>query len=666
MTDLALRIIHYLNKNRGGASGAAIAKDSGVSVNTARKELQSLKELVTEHGLEIEAKTSAGYRLITVDEERAKPFLRQVASQIKNPLFGKQTSQEYKVNYIIRRLLVSEKRIPLEFLCDELFYSVSSVRRELKIIAARLEPFHLSLDLKRGYGYTIQGNEWGKRLCLLAQHKMFVNLEQSYQDLEPEFVRLFGIGDEKVRRIRHTVRDAIYESDILSFKMIDLPVLMNYIPLIGNRKLHASEIVISDEQNTAIQMSGIRAEAERILSAVRRDVPVDKREIDTYAMLLLSHRNVTDISQLKKKELTVLREEMVEIGKLLERRVKLSDSVADAEEDSFCCCWYGIRSKLIFSVIPDEENIREFQLPNPIAEDLCVDLAKYIEQKYDAHVPMRQTAPMYYVFLRLLFRQFGNAFRYRAAVVSAYGFQYADYCAQMIRREYGFYLKEVTAMEYTQIQNDVLDGVDLLINDLKSDIVERLMREHKNLTSLWMGFVVPGKRNIRKLDEWLEGKKEEELAALTFEGELSVGSVDELPLAVVEDLKGTLEKRVGFAKIGRSAGDAVNGDGTNQNGGNAGKRDTATRMEKNLIDWNAIVEDLSNRLYYEALQLRGDVLFLTARVPDTLVGIRSYTLDNELQWDGKRRNRIICCLYNDHDFRKMLRMEEILQEMVRR
>ena len=225
--------------------------------------------------------------------------------------------------------------------------------------------------------------------------------------------------------------------------------------------------------------------------------------------------------------------------------------------------------------------------------------------------------------------------------MSAYGFQYADFCAQMIRREYGFYLKEVVAMEFTQVQSDPLDGVELLINDLKSDIIERVMEQHPKLTSLRMGFVVPGKRNIRKLDEWLAAKRKEELAALTFEGTLSVASVDELPSAIVDELHKSLES---------VKGERSDGNAKEQNDGYA-------------IDWDIIADELSNRLYYEALQLRNDVIFLTAQVPDALVGVWSYAIDNELLWDGKRRNQIICCLYNDRDFRKLLRMEEILQEL---
>ena len=257
MNDLAWRILWYLHKNPNGASGAEIARDSGVSVNTARKELAQIREAIAAYGLALEAKTSMGYRLLMVDEEKALPFLKQAANRVKNPLFGKQTSLEYKVNYIIRRLLSARRRIPLEILCDELFYSVSSVRRDLKKIEERLLPYHLSLDLKRGYGYTISGNEWGKRLCLLAQHKLFVNLEKAYQEQEREFIALFGIEDEAIRACRYAVRDAVFQSTMLTFKTIELPVIMNYIPLILHRQAYSAELHITQEQEEAILESGI-------------------------------------------------------------------------------------------------------------------------------------------------------------------------------------------------------------------------------------------------------------------------------------------------------------------------------------------------------------------------------------------------------------------------
>ena len=54
---------------------------------------------------------------------------------------------------------------------------------------------------------------------------------------EAAFVRTFLIGDKEARECRHRIRDAVIESKVLSFQMIDFPAITNYISLIAQGNL---------------------------------------------------------------------------------------------------------------------------------------------------------------------------------------------------------------------------------------------------------------------------------------------------------------------------------------------------------------------------------------------------------------------------------------------
>jgi len=582
--------------------------------------VNNLKAELYENGIEIHSKTSVGYSMVMRDAQKADLFLQKVSNRSKNPLFGRKLTQEYKVNYIIRRLLTAKRRIPLEILCDELFYSVSSVRRELKKIEEILSNYQLKLTLKRGYGYAIEGNEWGKRLCLLAQHKIFVNLAESDQRTESEFVRVFCIGDKEMRKRRHAVRDAIYESNLLSYKMIHMQVLTNYISLLQTRKAYADEIIITEEQEQAIHNSGILPEAVRILSAAGEEYTNDATEVRTYAMLLLAFRNVLHISQLSQKEFAILQKEVKEMTNSREQGL-LREITMSEERDAFLCCWSGIRNRMLFSVNMDGEDVREILQPDPIAEEQCVLLAKYIQKRYGIRVPIRQLSAVYYVFLRFLTKQYKEAFRYRIAVVSSYGYYYANFCAQYIKQEYEFYIKEAEAIEFTEMKKKSLEHYDFLLHDMKSDMLEEFASGGANVTFLRMGVVVRGNQHIRLLDKELQRRKQHEKEQLFHKHAIQAESLEE-----------------------------------------ALKTISCLMMPDNSTGFE---EDLKEQLEYDTLQMRGDTLFLTAVVPDDRVGIYCYELEKGIFVKRRWKHRIICCFHNYHDYRKLLRMEEILLENLR-
>ncbi|XME01096.1 HTH domain-containing protein [Lachnospiraceae bacterium C1.1] len=511
MTDLELRIITILQKNMTGISGAEIAKECGVSVNTARKYIGNLRYIMLENGLEIVSRTSVGFSLKVKNKEKARIFFRAINDRTGNPLFGKQTSQEYKTNYIIRRLLVSKCRVPLEILCDELFYSVSSVRRDLKKIESYLADYDLILTLKRGEGYTIEGNEWGKRLCLLAQHKVFVNLDESYKRLEENFSRVFGLGNENVRKKRHAVRNAIYKSSRLAFKMTNLQILTNYIPLIKNRENYAFGIRISDEQSEYIERSGITEEAERILSAAGREYIRNETEIRTYAMLLLAFRTIPDKSYLTEDEVNFLSSDLRDIKRLLGKRFAETEHIND---EDILCCWAGVRSRQAFHLTPDDEDSREFEMPNPIVKKICVELSGFFEDKYDQKFSIRQFTDIYYCILRILYEIYKKTIKCRVLVLSRYGIRHAEFCVDLIKSEYGSFISEIRAAEYTEVCGKKNEEYDILVHNLKSDLLDGLINKDKtelvyiddSLTKNW---------DLKEFSKLLESRKELEKIKFT-------------------------------------------------------------------------------------------------------------------------------------------------------
>ena len=384
MTDLELRIITILQKNMTGISGAEIAKECGVSVNTARKYIGNLRYIMLENGLEIVSRTSVVFSLKVKNKEKAGIFFRAINDRTGNPLFGKQTSQEYKTNYIIRRLLVSKCRVPLEILCDELFYSVSSVRRDLKKIESYLADYDLILTLKRGEGYTIEGNEWGKRLCLLA------------------------------------------------------------------------------------------------------------------------FRTIPDKSYLTEDEVNFLSSDLRDIKRLLGKRFAETEHIND---EDILCCWAGVRSRQAFHLTPDDEDSREFEMPNPIVKKICVELSGFFEDKYDQKFSIRQFTDIYYCILRILYEIYKNTIKCRVLVLSRYGIRHAEFCVDLIKSEYGSFISEIRAAEYTEVCGKKNEEYDILVHNLKSDLLDGLINKDKT-ELVYIDDSLTKKWDLKEFSKLLESRKE--------------------------------------------------------------------------------------------------------------------------------------------------------------
>ena len=610
MTGIQEKLLQCLQRNSGGISGEELAAFCGVSLNTARKEIEPLRALLEKEGIVLDSRPALGYQLRVIDAEGADRFFRQMGNRTNRARNGSDDC----ANYIVRRLLTAERAVSLTVLCGELYFSESSVKRELKLAQRILEDFRLTLVLKRGDGYAIEGSEWSKRLCLTAQHKLFVRLDAEQRNREPAFMRTFLIGDKEARECRHRIRDAVVESEVLSFQMIDLPAITNYVSLIRTRKSLAAGLEVTETQKKILEESGVLEEAERILSSVRDRFPADGRDVRAYAMLLQSFRTVMDISQLKSEELPPLRKETEDICAALAVRMDVLGGMSGETERKFLCAWYGVRNKILFHVTPDEEHLEDCQRPNPFAEDLCIEMAALLERRYGQPVSVRQTLPMYYVFLGLLRQRVLDACRRNAILVATGGYPCAEYCAERIAQEYWPWLKSVRAVEYTQFWRENPEAYDFVISDLRSKYVKRFRQGRDKPVSIRLDAAFFQGERLRGLSEWLKRDEEEGIAALTAERSIQAGSVEEVLETAVRDT------------------DA---------GANATK-------------------DLSRWLRFRAMQLRPDTLFLMAAGKPCL---RIYHLSNPLTWENRRISRVLCCFYDGGEFRLLYLLEKALRNL---
>lgn len=178
-----------------------LARDLGVTSRTIKQDFKVLRKELPPGDIKLEAKQSKGYRMV-VENPEAEARLKSYF-QIYQP---DRMDNEFdnRVNYIIRRLLVSDVPVKTEDIQDELcINSNNSLNRELARVKRFFSRYRLTLQVQPHHGMTVIGTGYARVISLVRMYRFFS------RDSVPEFhieaynrlVRCKKQEKEEIRRI---------------------------------------------------------------------------------------------------------------------------------------------------------------------------------------------------------------------------------------------------------------------------------------------------------------------------------------------------------------------------------------------------------------------------------------------------------------------------------
>jgi transcriptional antiterminator len=87
LNKLEQNIVFHVYQHRGTINSQSLASLCGVSKSTIRKEIILLNVKAQELGFHIEAKQSAGYRIIIAQDDKAEQFFTKLKSDIREDTY---------------------------------------------------------------------------------------------------------------------------------------------------------------------------------------------------------------------------------------------------------------------------------------------------------------------------------------------------------------------------------------------------------------------------------------------------------------------------------------------------------------------------------------------------------------------------------------------------
>jgi transcriptional antiterminator len=158
------QIINILLNSKEPVTADYIAEEIGVSNKTIRNDLKEIDEQIKDMDISIIRKPGIGISLVGSES---------VKIQLLNQLDGETYviepySPEDRVNYILKRLFMSNTSTTIKELADELYVSRVTVHKDLEEVEDWLGQYNLKLIKKTNYGIEVYGKEDDQRSAVAS------------------------------------------------------------------------------------------------------------------------------------------------------------------------------------------------------------------------------------------------------------------------------------------------------------------------------------------------------------------------------------------------------------------------------------------------------------------------------------------------------------------
>jgi hypothetical protein len=518
LNELNIKILQSLMEAKEPISSKDLAVHCDVAVNTLRKEIGLLNEIIEPHGFHILSKTATGHYIEILDDEMATPYMEKLKYLFeRNRRMGNRNSA--RISYLTRRCLCANDNLTVEKLCQELYCSRSTLLRDLDKVKQELKHFDLTLKNRRGGGLGVEGSEWNLRQCLIYQHKVHkVSIEEAEYREDAFKTMFFMENEEKIYwTIRRIFVDALMEQHDFSLPFMCYPKIVHFIQLSASRQKYRSRIQFTQEQ---IQRVSNTAEYEFVkklstkLPDRFREALKEKEQLGL-AMMILSYEDQNGHLESQAEYSPYYQETMEMIDSLVNQWGYGRELFDETFVDDWICFLYALENRQIFHVFQDIEALGLIQYKGIRTADFCLCFGRFYKRKHGVSLSREECLSAFYLFKRVLREDTYCFYAPDILVVSQYGMIFAKDIARKIKCEYGKEVNSVEAKEYRLDDKEASEKYDILITDLGAERIRQL--EHYHLPVLPVTYRLEQDRFL-ELDAYLDViQQESELSILTEE-----------------------------------------------------------------------------------------------------------------------------------------------------
>ena len=296
LTKRNIKLLKILYDAGDYISSIRLADELDISIRTVKSEIKSINAIISLTNSFIISKYGKGY-LLKLSNQFDKSL---VEGKRFNHFFD---SNQDRIIYILRKLLLADNYIKIEKLADDLYISRGLLTKILKDVRSQLIRFRLSIVNKPNYGILIKGNEKDKRLAI-SDYFFHSDIELNTEYLK-DFSKI-GYNKQKNRDLFKYIDEILYKYKIdLSEYSVNNLIVHLYITL---SRIHSGhQIEISSELNSknSVEYKAARELLDYFQTKINIDVTCE--EIDFIAEHIKSKR-ILDVVLLSDSEIRKLKQ----------------------------------------------------------------------------------------------------------------------------------------------------------------------------------------------------------------------------------------------------------------------------------------------------------------------------------------------------------------------
>lgn len=463
-----IQILELFLQNKKVISSDQIALSIGVSSRTIRNDIKELNTLLSHHGASIQKEAGSGYYL-RIDEDNKFSLLQQELNHEEEntetiiPSDPKDRSM-YIMLKLLKHALDSDTIIDPFDLADEVFVSMSTLKKDIKNIDNILKRFSLKVGISQKKGVHIIGDEVQIRYCIsefvFKHDDMKLSKEADFFD-DIVSVELYSSIEEILLEAM-----AKYEIRLTDIAFKNLVV---HIVIILKRSFHDQRVDYDQNEIEALEAHIEFLAAKEVLSTIKKRLDIDiTDEVYYLTQHVISSKKFLMTNFTDKNEEYEFKKAIQDIL----NNIKEGTGV-DLRDDTQLMNGLAVHLSVALQRLKFHMNIRndfldEMKSHYPFAFELAVKASEMIEQVYDLKTNENEIGLLAIHFGAALERKGLNEKKkvFNAIIVCASGMATAMLMKERVKQYFHDRINIVKTCPLYEVNQDVIDAVDMVLTSV--------------------------------------------------------------------------------------------------------------------------------------------------------------------------------------------------------
>lgn len=470
-----IKILHLLVENKKILNSEQIALSISVSSRTVRSDLKELDAMLKTNGANIISEAGSGYHLQINNQEAFDIFIDNFSSQ-QNLAMPKDnvvpSDPQDRSMFIIHRLLMNalehnEEHIDPYDLSDELFISMSTLKKDIKTIDKILKRFSLKVVMSQTSGVHIKGDEAKIRYCIsefIFNHKHLTMMEESdfYEDIFPK---------EDTQKIKEILLEVMGHHN-LRLTDIAFKNLLAHIVIMLKRFGDEQRVDYDEENINILESSNEFTSAKEVVQKIKEEMHVDlEDEVYYLTQHLISSKKFLTIDFNDNKDDYEFKKSI----KVILEEIK-NDTDVDLSDDIQLINGLAVHLNVALHRMRFNMNIRNEFLASmknayPFAFELAVKASETIERIFAIKTNENEIGFLAVHFGAALERKGLNekSHSVNAIIVCASGMATAMLLKEKVRQHFQNRIHIVKTCPLYEVTQALIDEVDLVLATVPMD-----------------------------------------------------------------------------------------------------------------------------------------------------------------------------------------------------